>query len=140
MPVYGECGGFMYLCSELCDTDGNIFPMTGCLPYRITMLPKLKALGYRQIKLCENTVIGKKGDIIRGHEFHYSEITECKHKADIKTVYNVSKRTDLNKTSEGFQTKRCLGSYIHLHFGSCPDAAKNFVETCLTYKREKGHI
>ena len=140
MPVYGECGGFMYLCSELCDTDGKVFPMTGCLPYQIMMLPELKALGYREITLSDDTVIGKKGDVIRGHEFHYSQITESQHSCNIKTVYNVSKRTGLNKISEGFQIKRCLGSYIHLHFGSCPQAAQHFVETCLAYKKEREAI
>jgi len=31
-------------------------------------------LGYREIKLKNNCILGKKGDKLRGHEFHYSEI------------------------------------------------------------------
>ena len=140
MPMYGECGGFMYLCSQLCDKNGNVFAMTGCLPFKTSMLPKLNALGYREITLQNDTIIGKKGYMIKGHEFHYSQMTPCVHNGNIKTVYQVSKRTGLNKNSEGFQIKRCLGSYIHLHFGSCPDVARHFVETCLVYKKERGAI
>ena len=29
MPIYGECGGFMYLCREIRDTKGNISDYNG---------------------------------------------------------------------------------------------------------------
>ena len=46
MPIYAECGGFMYLCRELVDTEGASHPMTGCFPFRSRMMGRLKALGY----------------------------------------------------------------------------------------------
>jgi cobyrinic acid a,c-diamide synthase len=135
MPIYGECGGFMYLCREIRAKDGNRYPMTGCFPFTTGMFPRLKSLGYRQIRLTENTLIGKCGRIVRGHEFHYSEITNCSK--DIPTVYDVSARAGRNETREGYYSARTLGSYIHLHFGSQPDVAGNFVAACLDYKRER---
>ena len=36
MPIYGECGGFMYLGREIRDTDGHRYPMTGCFPFATT--------------------------------------------------------------------------------------------------------
>ncbi len=75
-PIYGECGGFMYLCSEIEDLKGAKFPMTGCLPFSLRMLTKLKALGYREITLESDSIIGKKGTTAKGHEFHYSEIID----------------------------------------------------------------
>jgi cobyrinic acid a,c-diamide synthase len=74
MPIYGECGGFMYLCREMGDTDGDVFPMTGCLPFGTRMLDRLKALGYREITQTQATVLGPAGQTARGHEFHYSTI------------------------------------------------------------------
>ncbi|MBW2011628.1 MAG: cobyrinate a,c-diamide synthase, partial [Deltaproteobacteria bacterium] len=135
MPIYGECGGFMYLCRDIRVKDGKLYPMTGCFPFTTGMFPRLKSLGYRKIRLTENTIIGKCGRTLRGHEFHYSEITNFSK--DMKTVYSVSARAGRNETTEGYQSDRTLGSYVHLHFGSQPDAAGNFVEACLDYNRER---
>jgi cobyrinic acid a,c-diamide synthase len=76
MPIYGECGGFMYLCREMGDTHGDVFPMTGCLPFGTRMLDRLKALGYREITQTQATVLGPAGQTARGHEFHYSTIAD----------------------------------------------------------------
>ena len=134
MPIYSECGGFMYLCREICDHNGNTYPMTGCFPFSTQMLPRLKALGYREIVFEKDTIIGKQGQTMRGHEFHYSELTEIPK--GVETAYLVSPRSGVKKTEEGYRVARCLGSYIHLHFGSRPDAAKDFVRSCLEYKNE----
>jgi len=75
MPIYGECGGFMYLCRELIDQNGTNYPMTGCFPFTTKMFSKLRALGYREINLTRDTVIVKRDLTIRGHEFHYSELS-----------------------------------------------------------------
>lgn len=137
MPIYGECGGFMYLCSNICDNNGNIYPMTGCFPFTTSMFPRLKSLGYREITLSKDTVIGKCSQTIRGHEFHYSELTEFSRNKPIETVYSVSARGGQNIFSEGYQVARTLGSYLHLHFGSQPDAARHFIKICMVYKGER---
>jgi len=135
MPIYGECGGFMYLCESLFDQHGNRYPMAGCFPFTAKMFPRLKALGYREITLTRQTVIGNQGMIIRGHEFHYSELTT--HATDIQNAYRISDRSGLDKPPDGYLTRRTLGSYNHLHFGSQPQAAKCFVDNCLAYQRQK---
>ena len=38
------------------------------------MLQRLKALGYREITLTADGLLGPAGTTARGHEFHYSEI------------------------------------------------------------------
>ena len=138
MPIYGECGGFMYLCEELIDQSGRRYPMTGCFPFAARMFPRLKALGYREIKLIRNTVIGNIGLTIRGHEFHYSELTRST--SDVLTAYRLSDRAGMNKPPEGYLIENTLGSYNHLHFGSQPAAAGQFVTHCLDYRLRKGKI
>ena len=135
LPIYGECGGFMYLCREIRDHNGNNYPMTGCFPFSTKMLPRRKALGYREIRLSKDTIIGKRGLTVRGHEFHYSEVASLPQ--HIETIYEVSGRAGLQKTTEGFEVGRCLGSYIHLHFGSRPETAQHFVHACREYRNER---
>ncbi len=134
MPIYGECGGFMYLCRTMGDTKGGKFPMTGCLPFGTRMLDRLKALGYRRIVQRKDTVLGPAGQTMRGHEFHYSTIIDDTIGND--GVYAVTDRVGDEKSAEGFVAGQTLGSYVHLHFGSCPEAAQHFVSACRKWKRE----
>jgi cobyrinic acid a,c-diamide synthase len=135
MPIYGECGGFMYLCEELIDLNNNRYRMSGCFPFATRMFTRLKALGYREITLSRNTVIGNAGLTIRGHEFHYSELTNLSQ--DVATVFSITDRSGMDKTPEGYLINHTLGSYNHLHFGSQPDVARCFVENCLTYRNKR---
>lgn len=135
MPIYGECGGFMYLCSHIEDREGKRHAMADCFPFSATMFPRLKALGYREVALTVDTIIGKSGQRIRGHEFHYSELKKAT--SEIKTIYQISDRTGLHKPPDGYLVHRTLGSYNHLHFGSQPQAASNLVNSCYVYQCEK---
>jgi cobyrinic acid a,c-diamide synthase len=131
MPVYAECGGFVYL-TEGIDLSANQLSgdFVGIFPVRCRMLSRRKALGYRQVKLTENVIIGGQSAVVRGHEFHYSEIGTMPEESE--RCYEVSRR-GIVLGNEGFRIRNCLASYIHLHFGSNPDIAGTFVESCRTY-------
>ena len=73
MPVYAECGGLMYL-GKAIEQRRRVSRMAGVFPWTTRLLPKRKALGYREVSLNENCPFLKKGKI-RGHEFHYSEMS-----------------------------------------------------------------
>jgi cobyrinic acid a,c-diamide synthase len=137
MPIYGECGGFMYLCRQLVDTEGRSFPMAGCFPFTTRMFPRLRALGYREVHLTCDGLIGPKGLTARGHEFHYSEIVDPEAAPPPKALYRMSARNGKSARSEGYQRRRCLGSYVHLHFGSNPDVARHIVAGCRQYQQER---
>jgi len=109
--------------------------MTGCFPYATKMFTRLKALGYREVTLTCDTVIGNAGLTIRGHEFHYSELVNLSW--EVPTVYSITDRAGIDKAPEGYLINHTLGSYHHLHFGSQPDAARCFVENCLTYRQQR---
>jgi len=134
MPVYAECGGLIYL-TEGIEASQNqpTADFVGIFPVRARMLPKRKALGYRQAELREGTVIGPKGTICRGHEFHYSETGTMPD--SIKRSYTVS-RQGVSLDTEGYRVQNCLASYLHLHFGSNPQIAPAFVEACSEFIRE----
>jgi len=130
MSIYGECGGFMYLCRKLRDPEGRTHPMCGCFPFEAQMYPKLRTLGYREIQLNTDTPLGPKGSVLRGHEFHYSDLAASDHIPSIQTGYTVSARKGGDPRQEGYLMNQTLGSYIHLHFGSHPESAVAFVDLC----------
>jgi cobyrinic acid a,c-diamide synthase len=128
MPVYAECGGFVYLTEGIDASDNqSSADFVGVFPVRCRMLPHRKALGYRQIELTEDAIIGAKGAIVRGHEFHYSEIGTMPE--EVERCYRVS-RQGVTLGPEGFRSGSCFASYIHLHFGSNREIATTFVAAC----------
>jgi cobyrinic acid a,c-diamide synthase len=127
-PVYAECGGFVYLTEGLYPSeDQPAAKFAGVFPVRCLMLPRRKALGYREVKLTENVAIGAAGAVVRGHEFHYSEIGEMPE--EVVRCYLVS-RQGVTLGLEGYRIRNCLASYVHLHFGSNPEIAGTFVAAC----------
>jgi len=132
MPVYAECGGFMYLTEGLDDTQNQSdVELVGIFPVRARMLTRRKVLGYRQVEFVTGTALGGEGAICRGHEFHYSEIARMPD--TVERCFRVSRLNSVLEP-EGFRIGNCLASYIHLHFGSNPDIAPSFVDTCRRYK------
>jgi len=128
VPVYAECGGFVYLTEGIdASDDQSSADFVGIFPVRCRMLPRRKALGYRQVELTGDASIGAKGAVVRGHEFHYSEIGTMPEK--VERYYRVSRRGEALGL-EGFRIRNCLASYIHLHFGSDRNIAATFVATC----------
>lgn len=134
MPIYGECGGFMYLCQAIRDLSGKSHGMSGCFPYTARMLPRLKALGYREIELKQNCPLGAPGRRIRGHEFHYSQL---EHTPEENMAYWLFRRKGEAAGQEGYLVNQALGSYLHLHWGSCPQAGESFVNACMRYQKEQ---
>jgi cobyrinic acid a,c-diamide synthase len=135
LPVYAECGGLMYLSQGLTALNGDRTPMAGVLPLEVKMLSRLKALGYREITLTADCLLGPAGVQARGHEFHYSEITS--ETAGLSRAYRLADRRGEVPGVEGYCRSRTLASYVHLHFGSNPEVARHFVEYCQRYKEEQ---
>jgi len=76
-PVHGECGGYMVLGSALEDAEGVRHEMAGLLGHVTSFAQRRINLGYRQARLLADCPLGAAGDIVRGHEFHYSRLIEA---------------------------------------------------------------
>jgi cobyrinic acid a,c-diamide synthase len=130
-PMYAECGGLMYLSKGIHNFEGKFFQMAGILPFETQMKKERFHLGYREIKLREDCILGKKGNKLRGHEFHYSSIVQQSDRATVKEYHNLAYALRNNKgerlADEGYIYKNTLASYIHIHFGSNPAIAENFI-------------
>ncbi|PIE71003.1 MAG: cobyrinic acid a,c-diamide synthase [Deltaproteobacteria bacterium] len=140
MPVYGECGGLIYLSRVLTGFNGTRYDMCGCLPLTVSMQHQRAALGYREVVLAKRSVLGPAGTRIRGHEFHYSVVDEPVRGAAIDSVYTLSSRTGRQHPETGYMKHNTIGSYVHLHFGSCPAVAQAFTDACAAFDNTHGDL
>ncbi len=129
-PVYTECGGLMYLCRDLETVEGKRYPMAGLLPAGTKMHRGLQALSYVSVTLKEDSLWGRAGDTVRGHEFHHSTLTVNPVGTEgWRCVYSMKKRRLDAPVEEGFQSGKLLASYAHLHLASRPVALEHFINT-----------
>ena len=136
MPIYAECGGLMALTESIVDLNGREHPMFGLLPGRSVMAGNL-TLGYRLARADGDSWLLSSGEVVRGHEFHYSAWEG--RPADMPPAYHLLSR-DGRRTlgKEG----ACLGSlwasYVHLHFWGQPELPLRFVQACAVYAERIG--
>jgi len=129
-PLYAECGGLMYL-SRGIEAAGRFYPLSGVLPTRTHMLTGKKALGYVEVALTEDSLWGRRGDLLRGHEFHYSELVDDPVSDPAwRKVYSLRRRRTDTVETEGYQNGAILATYTHLHYASRPAAVAHFLERC----------
>jgi cobyrinic acid a,c-diamide synthase len=128
MPVYAECGGLMYLGKSIGDLEGNEYTMVGAIPVSSRIDSPHLSLGYRTVEALGNGPILRRGETVRGHEFHWSVL---KSSADNVNAYHILEKKDQR---EGFHKKNLLASYIHLHLASLPHMAASFVENCRQFQ------
>ena len=135
MPIYAECGGLMYMCAGLTGLDGKRHEMTGVFDAEVRMTSRLQELGYVDVTAVRDNILSKAGSSTRGHVFHYSEVID---RGNVTFAYELNKAKGIEGEADGFVKNSTLASYAHLHFGSCPDWAHNFVTACHEYSRS-GH-
>jgi len=131
MPIYGECGGLMYLCESVVSKDGDSDnKMAGVLPATTTMTGRLQALGYVEGDVVSENPVVAKGSAIRGHEFHYSKMDCAK---DARFAYRFRRGKGIDGNKDGLFEHETLGSYLHTHFSTFP--VERFVASCRSYRR-----
>lgn len=126
IPIYAECGGLMYLGEKLEAQDKNIYDMVGIFKGCSKMTSSLKRFGYCLGEAKEDTILAKKGEIIKGHEFHHSIF-----ESDEECAYYMRKIKDdkiINEWDGGYSKGNTLATYLHTHFYNNLDCIANFIE------------
>ena len=96
-----ECGGMMYLCSNIVGMDGKTYPMVNILHQTATLQDMKLHLGYREWK---GTTSDGNPYLFHGHEFHYSHIVE-------EEPHTHSSHPPI------YIYKNLRASYIHIYWG-----------------------
>ena len=115
LPVYAECGGFMYL-GERLQVGESTFPMVGALPVTFVLKEKPQGHGYTVLETTEANPYYPVGETVKGHEFHYSKavITD---EARARFAFTVTRGRGVDGGRDGMCTKNCLATYTHVHAG-----------------------
>ncbi len=136
MPIFAECGGFMYLTETLIDLNGRAHRLGGLIPGVTRMQPKLAALGYRLVEGAAGNFLLPAGASARGHEFHWS--TWDTVPAEVSPAWIVrSRRNPAQSSPTGYARRNLVASYLHLHFAGNEKLARNFVSACQKWKRKE---
>ncbi len=132
LPIYAECGGFMYLGGGLHLHD-NFYPMAGVLPVDFILKSKPKGHGYTILETIGENPYFSAGDIIRGHEFHYSEPVLTAEK-ETTFAFNVKRGHGIKGKMDGMRFKNVLGVYTHIHAAGHPGWAEAIIRAALRVK------
>ena len=127
LPIYAECGGLMYLVKNLIDFKKRKFSMVGVFKCSVEMGDRLHRMGYVDVQIIKDNILGAKGDRNRAHLFHWSRLTNIPK--NYSFAYKVIKDRD-NVFYDGLTKRNVLASYAHLHFAANMKFAKNFINSC----------
>lgn len=130
MPVYGECGGLMYLTKSI-EYARKKHSMVGLFDAQTSMEKKM-ILNYTKATASVSCLLAKKQSTFFGHEFHYSELRSVPK--DSRFAYDLSIGVGISNKRDGLMEYNTLASYMHLYFDRGTHAP-NFVNSCEKYSR-----
>ena len=130
MPVYGECGGLMYLTRSIQDIEGIEHKTVGLLDAKTAMVRRL-TLSYTLAESTRPNILTPAGSIVKGHEFHFSSIQDLP--PDAEFAYKLKRGIGVGDGRDGWTCYNTLASYMHTSFVSDGRMAERFVESCVNY-------
>ena len=125
MPVWAECGGFMYLAKTI-EKDGIEYPMAGVLDGKSKMTDRLVRFGYKTLTARRDNMMCAAGQSVKCHEFHYSDSSE--NGGDFDAVRNSGMKSRCIIAKDNI-----FAGYPHIHLWSNPEFAKGFARACASY-------
>ena len=132
MPIYGECGGLMYLGRELVLGE-SAYPMTGVLPISFGFSKRPQGHGYTVVSVDRPNPFYAEGLEIRGHEFHYSSVLKWDG-TDDQLVFRMIRGNGITGGRDGICYKNVLATYSHTHALGNPGWAETLVSLAADYR------
>lgn len=132
LPIYAECGGFMYLMRGITDFDGKFTPLVNIIPATASMQKKLQTVGYVEARALRDCLIAKKDDLLRGHEFHFSIQDDASE--NFEWAFEMTRNRTQKQYLAGYSKNNLVASYLHMHFLGNINAAKRFIEMIREHK------
>ncbi len=136
MPAYAECGGLLYLSRRLVGSsssgaDEESYEMAGVVAATARMHGRLVALNYVTLEAASDTLLLRRGESVRGHEFHWSTVEP---EGPLDFAYRSAGGRGIEDGRDGIATSSLLAAYSHVHFASRPEMAQRFVDACRRFR------
>lgn len=128
LPFLAECGGYMYLQDSLVDSKGDRHEMVGFFHGEASPVGGLRRFGYVEMTTSIPGVLGDKGTVLRGHEFHHWDCTD-----NGNSFIAVKPMTDVSYLCEKYSETYAAG-FVHLFYENNPVAIRNWLDRCLYYR------
>lgn len=112
LPIFGECGGLVYLSRSLKTNEGT-FAGAGVIPGDAEMKSRFQALGYVDGTVTGDTALLPASLGFRGHEFHYSALypdSGCRYAFALKRGKGIVDGKD------GIVEGNTIAGYTHTYF------------------------
>ncbi len=135
MPIYAECGGLMYLCKTLIWKEKS-YPLVGVFPAVVGVSPRPQGHGYTIALVTTPNPYFKVGQVLKGHEFHYSYILKWEHPPSF--AFTLKKGHGVDGKHDGLIYKNVLASYTHLHALGNERWANSLVKQARIYQKRRG--
>ncbi|MDE5885486.1 MAG: cobyrinate a,c-diamide synthase [Oscillospiraceae bacterium] len=118
IPIFAECGGFLYLLEKFGE-----YELAGLLSGNAEFTDHLCRFGYVNLTAQENSILGNIGIQVKAHEFHYADSTNN------GTAF-LAERPSGSNWNAIRNTSNILAGFPHLYFLSNPEIAENFCNAC----------
>jgi len=135
LPVYAECGGLMYLGKELI-VEGKAFPMAGVFPFCFHIEGTPQGHGYTILEADTPNPYFPTGEILHGHEFHYSHIPDFEE-GSFTCAFQVRRGHGIHGRRDGLCHKNVLATYSHLHAAGAKGWAGALSGQAVSYQRRR---
>ncbi len=113
LPVYAECGGFIYLGKYL-TIEEKKYPMAGVLPVSFKLKKRPQGHGYTLLRVIKKNPFFPLGIMVRGHEFHYCQV-DPPLEDEGGLVFQVKRGEGIDGARDGMVYKNTLATFTHLH-------------------------
>jgi cobyrinic acid a,c-diamide synthase len=138
LPIYAECGGFMYLCQTLQLGDA-VYPMAGVFPLATHLCARPQGLGYSRATVDRANPFHPVGTTLAGHEFHYSKCLPALDSTPGPDHFCLAMERGVGMLAgrDGLLRASTFAAYTHIHAEGAPHWAPNFVAAALRYREER---
>jgi len=113
--------------------------MVGALPLKSVLEKKPQGHGYTILETTRHNPYYQVGEVIKGHEFHYSKAVMT-NEEDVNFVFKVSRGHGVDGLRDGLCKKNLLATYTHIHAAGNPGWSKSVFRAALDYRQHEGKI